>query len=100
MLIHSVYFWLKDDLSKQAVDEFEKALESLFEDTAVESGSYGKPAGTPPRAVLENSYSYGLVLNFADQAAHDRYQEGPLHKRFLAQNRAKWEQSVVYDIEA
>jgi hypothetical protein len=100
MLIHSVYFWLNEEEDIESVLQFEEGLASLFEDPAVESGYYGKPAGTPPRPVIEESYSYGLVLIFADQAAHDRYQVGPIHKRFLAENSVKWARLHVLDIEA
>ena len=98
MHIHNVYFWLKDDQDAGSRAEFEEGLAWLTNDTAVESGYFGKPAGTQ-RDVVENSYSYGLVLVFADMAAHDRYQEGAAHVRFLEKNMEKWSKVVVYDIE-
>ena len=100
MLIHSVYFWLNEEEDTESVLQFENGLASLFEDPAVDSGYYGKPAATPPRPILEDSYSYGLVLIFADQDAHDRYQVGPIHRRFLADNSTKWVRLQVYDIRA
>jgi hypothetical protein len=32
-------------------------------------------------------------------AAHDRYQVGEAHQKFMADHAAKWEKVVVYDIE-
>jgi hypothetical protein len=95
-----VYFWLNQEEDAGSILQFEEGLASLLEDPAVDSGYYGKPAETPPRPVIENSYSHGLVLVFADQAAHDRYQVGPVHKRFLLENNLKWTKLLVYDIEA
>lgn len=100
MHIHNVYFWLKDDQDAASRAEFEEGLVWLANDTAVESGYFGKPADTPQRDVVENSYSYGLVLVFADMAAHDRYQEGAAHLLFLEKNMQKWSKLVVYDIES
>jgi hypothetical protein len=66
MHVHNVYFWLKDGLESQALAAFAKGLNALTHDPAVKSGYYGKPAGTH-RDVVENSYTYGLVLAFDDQ---------------------------------
>ena len=98
MHIHNVYFWLKDDQSNESRAEFEEGLAWLTGDAAVSVGYFGQPAGTQ-RDVIENSYSYGLVLAFEDMAAHDRYQEGAAHLRFLDKNMEKWSKVVVYDIE-
>jgi hypothetical protein len=98
MHIHNVYFWLKDDQDAGSRTEFEEGLGWLTNDTDVKSGYFGKPADTD-RDVVENSYPYGLVLVFDDTAAHDRYQEGSDHLRFLEKNMEKWSKVVVYDIE-
>ena len=99
MHIHNVYFWLKDDQNAESRVEFEEGLAWLTAGPAVIAGYFGKPANTH-RDVVENSYSYGLVLLFEDMAAHDRYQEGPDHLRFLEKNEKKWGKVVVHDIES
>ncbi len=97
MHIHNVYFWLKDDLGQSAVEEFEEGLALLTGDTNALSGYFGKP-GQSNRAVVDSSYSFGLVLVFPDTVAHDRYQVGEAHQRFLEANMEKWTRVVVYDI--
>lgn len=99
MHIHNVYFWLKDNLDTADVTAFEQGVARLCQDVAVESGWYGKPAQTN-RDVVENSYAYGLVLVFQDLAAHDRYQEGDVHLKFVAEHLNKWTRVVVHDIES
>ena len=99
MHIHNVYFWLKDDQNAESRAEFEEGLTWLTSDPAVSTGYFGKLADTQ-RDVIENSYSYGLVLVFEDMAAHDLYQEGAAHLRFLDKNMVKWSKVVVYDIES
>ena len=67
MHIHNVYFWLKQDLDRAAVDAFEQGLAELAGDPEIKSGYFGRPAGTE-RDVVENSYDYGLVFLFEDRA--------------------------------
>jgi hypothetical protein len=71
----------------------------LTNDPNVVSGYYGKPVDTR-RDVVENSYSYGLVLVFEDKAGHDDYQKGAPHRRFLEENKEKWDRVLVFDIES
>jgi hypothetical protein len=98
MHIHNVYFWLEDKTARQTLAAFELGLAALTRDPAVTAGYFGPPANTH-RDVVENSYNYGLVLIFGDIAAHDRYQVGEVHQKFLADHRAKWKKVVVYDVE-
>jgi len=98
MHIHNVYFWLKSGLDTAAKNSFEEGLNSLCNDPNAGSGHFGKPADTH-RDVVENSYSYGLVLFFDDLSAHDRYQTSPVHNKFIEEHLSKWERVVVYDIE-
>ena len=98
MHIHNVYFWLKNNLDKEAFNAFEQGLETLTRDPVVKSGYFGKPANTD-RDVVENSYSYGLVLVFNDLVAHDQYQAGAIHLKFVDDHLSKWARVVVHDIE-
>ena len=98
MHIHNVYFWLKDGLDASDIAAFEKGVASLCGDQVVESGWYGPPAKTD-RDVVENSYSYGMVLVFENLAAHDQYQVGAVHLKFVADHLDKWDRVVVHDVE-
>ncbi|MBT4138243.1 MAG: Dabb family protein [Candidatus Latescibacteria bacterium] len=98
MHIHNVYFWLNDGLDTSDVTAFEKGLASLCGDVAALSGWYGKPAQTD-RDVVENSYSYGLVLVFENLQAHDQYQGGAVHLQFVDDHLLKWGRVVVHDVE-
>jgi hypothetical protein len=98
MHIHNVCFWLENTLDNQTLAAFEQGLAALAHDPAVKTGYFGKPANTL-RDVVENSYTYGLVLIFNDVATHDQYQVGEVHQKFIADHAAKWEKVVVHDIE-
>jgi hypothetical protein len=98
MHVHNVYFWLKSDLGGPELAAFERGLETLTKDPGARSGYYG-PSAETDRDVVENSYSYGLVLVFDDLAGHDQYQASADHLVFVQEHAAKWEKVVVYDIQ-
>lgn len=95
---HNVFFWLKDDLSDLVRQEFERGLDSLTKISYVKSGYFGKPSDTH-RSIVDNSYSYGLTLQFTDIKNHNIYQNDPIHQVFVDLNSWKWTRVLVYDIE-
>jgi hypothetical protein len=95
---HNVYFWLTEGLSNSAILEFEQGLETLMRIPLVINGCYGKPANTH-RDVVENSYTYGLMLTFKDTADHNLYQADPVHLEFVKNHSAKWTKVRVFDVE-
>lgn len=94
--VHNVYFWLSDGGGDTS---FEQGLADLTNDPNVRAGYFGRPASTS-REVVQNDYTYGLTLAFADRAGHDAYQAGQAHLRFLADHANKWDDVVVYDFNA
>ena len=94
MHVHNVYFWLKDAAPSK---QFETGLATLARDPNVRVGYFGRPADTD-RDVVEDSYTYGLVLAFDDIAGHDAYQVGAAHTQFLDAHLESWDRVVVHDI--
>lgn len=97
MFVHAVYFWLRDDLTPGEEDRFIAGLHSLRAIDRVRDGWIGLPARTE-RPVIDSSYSWGLVLAFDDQAAHDAYQADPVHDRFRAECGRFWKTVRIYDM--
>ncbi|MDB6093028.1 MAG: Stress responsive alpha-beta barrel domain protein [Verrucomicrobia bacterium] len=97
MLIHSVYFWLKAELTDAQRAEFRGGLESLAGVKSLVSLHVGSPAPLPPRPVLDSTYSFSITGVFKDVAGHDLYQVDPLHKAFLEQFRSYWTKVQIYD---
>jgi len=98
MLIHSVYFWFKSDADPKIVAEFEEGLRRLTSIPQIKQAHFGRPEQTPPRAVIDQSYDWGLVEHFESLSDHDAYQAHPLHVEFLEHFRALWERVQIYDI--
>lgn len=99
MLVHSVYFWLKPELTPEKRDAFRGGLESLHGIQTVASLYVGQPAGTAPRPVIERSYDFALVAVLENVAAHDAYQADPLHKAFLQEFSSYWSRVLIFDAE-
>ncbi|MEO6528263.1 MAG: Dabb family protein [Gemmatimonadaceae bacterium] len=96
MFVHSVYFWLRDDLSPVGRSIFIDGMRSLATIETVEHSFIGTPAVTT-REIIDRSYSYALVLGFADRAAHDAYQVHHVHDTFREQCGGSWKKIVIYD---
>lgn len=99
MLVHTVLFWLKEDLSEAQRAGFVEGLESLRRIQAAEAVHIGTPAKTPERPVIDQSYDFCLTVLLTDLAAHDAYQEDPLHTAFLEEFRPCWETVRIYDAD-
>lgn len=98
MFVHTVYFWLKADLTHEQHAVFQRGLESLSSIEMLTFFHVGTPAATD-RPVVDRSYDYALVVAFDSQAGHDAYQVHPQHLAFVEQYKANWERIRVYDSE-
>jgi hypothetical protein len=100
MMVHAVYFWLKDELTDQQRRTFEEHLNALTKIPHVKHGHVGRPASTEQRDVVDHSFSFALVLEFEDVDAHDAYQEHPIHHRFTYECKTHWRKLMIYDSAA
>lgn len=96
MFVHSVYFWLKDDLSDADRETFVRGVKSLATIESVHACYVGTPAPTN-RPIIDRSYSYALTVVFENMDAHDAYQVHPVHDAFRDQCSHLWKKVVIYD---
>jgi hypothetical protein len=97
MLIHTVIFWLKKDLSDEDLTYFKDELVSLEKISTVEQMFIGRPSATAKRPVIDYSYDFCLTVALKDLAAHDVYQEDPLHLAFIENCSHMWDRVKIYD---
>lgn len=98
MLVHTVVFWLRKDLSPAEREAFRaEGLESLRGVASVSELHIGTPAPIAPRPVVDASYSFAITATFKDVAAHDAYQVDPVHKAFVERFKSSWERVQIYD---
>lgn len=96
-IFHSVYFWLKDGISADEEKDFLKFFEILKKIPGVESCHIGKPAATNPRPVVDNSFSYHIMLTFASLEAITVYEKHPDHLAGVDQYSKYWVKVEVKD---
>jgi len=95
--LHIVFFWLKEPGNQDARTKFETSLKTFIGQSAyVKSSHIGTPADTN-RPVIDRSYSYCLVATFASKEDQDKYQDEPVHLKFIEESKDLWEKVVVYD---
>ena len=98
MFTHIVLFWLKDK-NPINVQQFRNGLNSLAKIETLIGFHTGIPADTPPRPVIDNSYSVMLTTIFNDKAGYDIYAPHKIHEKFIKYYAHYWEKVVVFDAE-
>lgn len=98
MLVHSVYFWLKEEANQNLKNEFASDLKGLSKITSVRHLFVGRPSSTN-RPVIDRTYTYALTVIFDDLAGHDQYQNDPLHLAFVKKHSGAWSKVLIYDAE-
>ncbi len=99
MLIHSVYFWLRPDLTPAERAHFSAEVRKLSACRTVEKIYVGGPASIAKRDVTDRSFDIALTIVFRDGPAHDAYQVDPVHLAFVERNKASWTRVQIFDSE-
>ena len=97
MLIHTVLFWLKKDLTDEDLTLFEQKLRALEKISSVEQMFLGRPSSTTKRPVIDDTYDFCLTVALKDLTAHDVYQEDPLHLAFIENCSHMSDRVKIYD---
>lgn len=98
-MIHTVYFWLKPDVTAAERQQLLDELNKLKEIQGVQRTFIGPPSATEERGVVDNTYSYAFILWFKDVEAQNAYQIDPIHLAFVEKNKHLWAKVIVYDSE-
>lgn len=99
MLVHTVYFYLKPDLSAEQRATFKNEVTRLGTIEDVKAFYVGTPAKVTARPVVDLSFSWSITCVFENVAQHDAYQSHPVHLEFIARCKDLWERVQVYDAQ-
>lgn len=93
---HVVYFWLKEpnEANKKTFLSYVKEYTSGID--VIKETFIGYPAPTD-RPVIDNTYTYSIVLAFNSAADQDAYQTHPVHLDFVKKAEHMWKKVQVYD---
>jgi len=96
-LTHVVYFWLSNPDKTEDRKAFETSLRKFMDNSQYAQTKFiGIPAETP-RDVVDNSYTYSLILSFPSKEIQEKYQKEPAHLLFVEESSQLWERVQVYD---
>lgn len=95
--IHSVYFWFKEGVTEEQKEQFFADTEKLRDIEVVQALYTGVPAETT-RPIVERSYDFAVIVHFEDLAAHDVYQQHPIHLALLENGATLWEKVMITDV--
>ena len=97
---HTVYFWFHNPDNMVERDAFEASLANFLNNSEyIQTKHVGVAADTGHRDVVDDSYTYSLLLTFKDKAAQDKYQDEAVHKQFIEESSHLWSKVVVFDSE-
>lgn len=94
---HVAYFWLNNPDSDADRSKFEAAVTQFMQDSKYAKTRF---VGVPPKAtrdVVDDSFTYSLILSFESAEAQEKYQAEPAHAAFVETCKDLWEKVIVYD---
>lgn len=94
---HSLLFWLKKELTEKEVEAFTGFFTTLSRLPYVKALYYGKPANSTPRKVVDNSFTYNLVMEFDSLEDLEAYGKLPDHLDAIKKYSPYWERMIVHD---
>ncbi len=100
MIVHQVFFWLKNPASAADRATLIEGVKSLGQIEGVHHLVVGVPAATEPRPVIDSSYDVSELMYFDSLEAQEAYQNHPLHQQFIRDCGPLWQKVLVYDFEA
>jgi len=97
VLIHHVFFWLKQPGSVTDRKKLVEGLQTLKAIPTIKELHIGYPASTEKREVVDNSWDVSELMFFDDLAGQKVYQDHPVHQAFVQNYSHLWAKVVVYD---
>lgn len=95
--VHTVFFWMKEPANEVSNKKFEVSLRKFLDHSLYAKTQF---IGRPPKAtrsVVDDSFTYSLVLSFESAEAQENYQTEAAHLVFIEESQNLWEKVVVYD---
>ena len=94
---HVVYFWFNEPDNEVHRAQFEASLTKFLNNSKYAKTKF---MGTPPKAVREvvdDSFTYNLVVTFDSAESQNKYQEEEAHLVFIDECKDLWKKVIVYD---
>ncbi|MBK1880371.1 Dabb family protein [Pelagicoccus mobilis] len=94
---HVVYFWFKNPESAADRAQFETSIKKFMKDSKYAKTRFVGVAPKATRDVVDDSFTYSLILSFESAEAQENYQAEEAHVRFVEECKTLWSKVIVYD---
>src|SRR5690606_21914085 len=94
---HVVYFWFKEPNNHDHRVKFEASLKKFLENSQYAKTKFIGTAPKATRDVVDDSFTYSLILSFESAEDQAAYQTEPPHLVFIEECKDLWEKVIVYD---
>jgi len=94
---HVVYFWFNDPNDEENRVLFETSLTKFMSNSKYAKTKF---IGKPPKAVrdvVDDSFTYNLIVTFDSAESQAKYQKEPAHLLFVEECKHLWKKVIVYD---
>ncbi len=99
VLQHNVYFYLKTDLTEAQKKEVLEGIRHLLTIEGILYSEIGKPAATPPRAVVDHDFDFVIYTWFTSMEKYKAYDKDPIHDQFRENFSDYFEKVIIYDAD-
>lgn len=96
-IVHSVYFWLKENITQTEEQDFLNFFKELSKIPGIKELHYATPAPTTERDVVDNSFSYHLMVTFDTMDDINIYENHPDHLVASDIYSKYWDKVLVMD---
>jgi len=94
---HNVFFKLTDRSPEKITEMVDACKKYLNVQPGIAFFAAGPLVKELARPVNDLDWDVGLHLVFVDKAAHDLYQDDPIHNQFIAEMKPNWAKVRVFD---
>lgn len=95
--VHTVLFWFNNPDSEEDRAKFEASLKKFLDNSKFAKTNF---VGTAPKAirdVVDDSFTYKLLVTFESAEAQEGYQNEASHLLFIEECKDLWKKVIVYD---
>jgi hypothetical protein len=97
MLAHNVFFSLKEPTEANRAALVSACNKYLTSEPGILYFACGTLEKGLDRPVNDRDFDVSLHIIFESKAAHDAYQDAPLHHTFVDENKPNWAKVRVFD---
>lgn len=94
---HVVFIWLKEPNNSAHRQQFEAAVKTFMSDSAYAKTRFVGVAPKATRDVVDDSFTYSLILSFESAETQAKYQAEEAHTIFVDTCKDLWAKVIVYD---